>query len=127
MGRPQATDEEVSAATKAAQLEEFINSLPEGYDTIYGERGVQLSGGQRQRIAVARALLKDAPLLVMDEAVSNLDTKSEKALQTALQQLIKGCTTLIIAHRLSTIRTADRIVVLEDGRVVEVGTHEKLG
>jgi len=127
MGRPQATDEEVSAATKAAQLEEFINSLPEGYDTIYGERGVQLSGGQRQRIAVARALLKDAPLLVMDEVVSNLDTKSEKALQTALQQLIKGCTTLIIAHRLSTIRTADRIVVLEDGRVVEVGTHEKLG
>jgi len=127
MGRPQATDEEVSAATKAAQLEEFINSLPEGYDTIYGERGVQLSGGQRQRIAVARALLKDAPLLVMDEVVSNLDTKSEKALQTALQQLIKGRTTLIIAHRLSTIRTADRIVVLEDGRVVEVGTHEKLG
>jgi thiol reductant ABC exporter CydC subunit len=126
LGQPSATDAEVEAAARTAQAHDFIAALPLGYETITGERGVQLSGGQRQRLAIARALLKNAPILVMDEAVSNLDTESERAFQLALTQLLKGRTTLLIAHRLSTIRTADRIVVLEDGRVAESGTHAEL-
>jgi thiol reductant ABC exporter CydC subunit len=126
LGQPLASDAQIETATRIAQIDEFIRSLPEGYATICGERGVQLSGGQRQRIAVARALLKDTPVLVMDEAVSNLDSESEKALQAAIKELVKGRTTLVIAHRLSTIRTADRIVVLDGGRVAETGTHEEL-
>lgn len=109
-----------------ALADEFIATLPQGYATNAGERGAQLSGGQRQRLAIARAFLKDAPILVMDEAVSNLDAENERLLQLALNQLRAGRTTLIIAHRLSTIRNADRIVMLERGRVVETGTHEEL-
>jgi ATP-binding cassette, subfamily C, bacterial CydC len=126
LGRPRATNAEVEAAARQALIHDFIVSLPEGYDTNTGERGTQMSGGQRQRIAIARALLKDAPILVMDEAVSNLDTENERALQAAFGQLRAGRTVLIIAHRLSTIRTADRIVVLENGRVVESGQHSDL-
>jgi thiol reductant ABC exporter CydC subunit len=126
LGKPLATDLEIENAARMAQIDEFIQGLPEGYETVCGERGVQLSGGQRQRIAIARALLRDAPVLVMDEAVSNLDTESEKALQEAIKELVKGRTTLVIAHRLSTIRTADRIVMLDGGRVAETGTHEEL-
>jgi ABC-type multidrug transport system fused ATPase/permease subunit len=126
LGQPAATDEDVEKAARTAQAHDFIAALPQGYETICGERAVQLSGGQRQRIAIARALLKNAPILVMDEAVSNLDTESERAFQVGLTQLLKGRTTLLIAHRLSTIRSADRIVVLKDGRVAESGTHEEL-
>jgi thiol reductant ABC exporter CydC subunit len=126
LGRPDAEDAEVEAAARDALAHDFIAALPQGYDTNAGERGAQLSGGQRQRIAIARALLKDAPILVLDEAVSNLDTENERALQTALARLRAGRTTLVVAHRLSTIRAADRIVVLERGRVVETGTHDAL-
>lgn len=126
LGVPQASDAAVEAAARMAMAHEFISELPQGYATNAGERAVQLSGGQRQRIAIARALLKDAPILVMDEAVSNLDTENEQALQTALQRLRQGRTTLIIAHRLSTIRSADKLVVLDQGRVAEVGTHHEL-
>jgi thiol reductant ABC exporter CydC subunit len=126
LGRPDATDADVEAAARDALAHDFIVALPDGYATNAGERGVQLSGGQRQRIAIARALLKNAPILVMDEAVSNLDTENERALQAAMARLRAGRTTLIIAHRLSTIRSADRIVVLDQGRVAEVGSHETL-
>ena len=126
LGQPSATDEDVEKAARTAQAHDFIAALPQGYDTICGERAIQLSGGQRQRIAIARDLLKNAPILVMDEAVSNLDTESERAFQVGLAQLLKGRTTLLIAHRLSTIRSADRIVVLKDGRVAESGTHGEL-
>jgi ABC-type multidrug transport system fused ATPase/permease subunit len=126
LGKPAATDAELAAAAQAALAHEFIQALPQGYSTSAGERAVQLSGGQRQRLAIARALLKDAPILVMDEAVSNLDTENERLLQAAMTQLREGRTTLLIAHRLSTIRSADRIVVLAGGRVAEVGTHEEL-
>lgn len=126
LGRPTASDEEVKAAARMALADEFICCLPQGYDTNAGERGLQLSGGQRQRIAIARALLKNSPILVMDEAVSNLDTENELALQTAIDCLRSGRTTLVIAHRLSTIRSADRIVVLQAGQVVETGTHAEL-
>ncbi|MCS7288072.1 MAG: ABC transporter ATP-binding protein/permease [Roseiflexus sp.] len=126
LGRPDASDSEVEAAARLAQAHEFIIALPHGYDTCAGERGVQLSGGQRQRLAIARAFLKNAPILVMDEAASNLDGENERALQQAMARLRAERTTLIIAHRLSTIRSADRIVVLDQGRVAETGTHEEL-
>lgn len=125
-GRPQAPDEEVRQAARNALADEFIERLPKGYDTVIGERGMKLSGGQRQRIAIARALLKNAPLLILDEATSHLDTESEMLVQRALANLIAGRTVIVIAHRLSTIRRADRIVVLEQGRIVETGSHDEL-
>ena len=125
-GRPSASDEEVFAAARAAHADGFIRALPEGYDSFLGERGVRLSGGQRQRIAIARAILKDAPLLLLDEATSALDTESERAVQAALDAAMRGRTTLVIAHRLATVVNADRIVVLDAGRVVDAGTHAEL-
>lgn len=125
-GRPNASDAEVEAAAKAAGADAFLRELPEGYDTFLGERGTRLSGGQRQRIAIARALLKDPPILLLDEATSSLDAESERYVQQALEQLMQGRTTIIIAHRLATILKADRIVVLDRGRIVAIGTHEGL-
>ena len=125
-GRPGATRAEIEEAARAAAAHEFVQSLPQGYDTIAGEAGVRLSGGQRQRIAIARAILKDAPILLLDEATSSLDSESEREVQTALTRLMKDRTTLIIAHRLSTISDADKIVVLDRGRVAEQGTHGEL-
>lgn len=125
-GRPEATMQQVVEAARNAMAEEFILSLPETWDTIIGERGTKLSGGQRQRIAIARALLKDAPILILDEATSHLDTESEVLVQRALANLIQDRTVIVIAHRLSTIRRADKIVVLDRGRITEVGTHEDL-
>ena len=125
-GRLNATDKEVLRASKLAQADTFINLLPKGYETLVGERGVKLSGGQRQRIAIARAILKDAPILVLDEATSALDSESEKAIQKALWQLMKDRTSIVIAHRLSTIARMDRIVVLEEGKIVEEGSHKAL-
>ena len=125
-GRPDAGRAEVEAAAKAAHAHEFIESLPEGYDTIVKERGSRLSGGQRQRIAIARALLKDPPVLIFDEPTSALDTESETAIQDALRTLLKGRTSIIVAHRLSTVADADRIVVLRDGKIAEMGTHAEL-
>ncbi len=125
-GRPDATDQDVCRALERAQAMEFVERLPRGLDTNLGERGVTLSGGQRQRIAIARALIKDAPILVLDEATSSLDTESERAVQEALAELMAGRTVLVIAHRLSTIREADRIAVVDEGAIVEEGTHEEL-
>ena len=125
-GRKNATVEEVQSAAKAANIHEFIMSLPNGYDTVVGELGVKLSGGQRQRIAIARAVLKNAPILLLDEATSSLDYESEKLVQDALNNLIIGRTTVIVAHRLSTIQHCDRIVVMKKGHIVEVGNHETL-
>lgn len=125
-GRPGATDEEVFEAARLAHADEFIAELPEGYDTMVGERGVKLSGGQRQRIAIARAILKDAPILVLDEATSALDSESEAAIQEALSNLMEGRTSIVVAHRLSTIAGLDKIVVLRDGVIVEQGTHREL-
>ncbi|MEY4166463.1 MAG: Lipid export ATP-binding/permease protein MsbA [Acidobacteriota bacterium] len=117
---------QIEAAATAALADEFIARLPEGYDTVIGERGLILSGGQRQRLAIARAILKDAPILILDEATSALDTESERLVQTALNNLMSGRTTIVIAHRLSTVRRADRIVVMEAGRIAEIGTHQEL-
>jgi ATP-binding cassette, subfamily B, bacterial len=124
--RPRATDEEVRRAAALAHAAEFIQSLPDGYDTLVGERGIKLSGGQRQRIAIARAILKDAPILILDEATSSLDSESESLIQDALWTLMAGRTTIVIAHRLSTVRRMDSLVVLDRGRIVEQGTHEHL-
>lgn len=125
-GRPEATKEEVIAAAKAAQIHEYIMSLPDGYDTVVGERGVKLSGGQRQRIAIARVFLKNPSLLILDEATSALDLENERYIQDALQTLAAGRTTIIIAHRLSTITHVDKIVYLENGEIKEMGSHEEL-
>ena len=124
--RPGATLDEVKAVSRVAHCDEFIESFPEKYDTVVGERGIRLSGGQRQRIAIARAILKDAPILILDEATSALDTESERLIQAALEQLMRGRTTIVIAHRLSTIEKADQILVMEAGRIVERGTHVDL-
>lgn len=125
-GRPGASQDKVEAAARKANAHAFITSFPQGYDTVVGERGIQLSGGQRQRIAIARAVLKDPAILILDEATSALDSESERLVQEALDELMKGRTSLVIAHRLSTVRDADRILVLDKGRIVESGTHEEL-
>ncbi len=125
-GKPNATDKEIEDAAKQAHAHEFITRLPEGYDTLVGERGVKLSGGQRQRIAIARAILKDAPILVLDEATSALDSESEKLIQASFEILMKNRTSIVIAHRLSTISKLDRIIVLDNGKITEDGTHEEL-
>ena len=125
-GRPNATTKDIEKAAKAANAWEFVQKLPDGLGTLVGERGMKLSGGQKQRIAIARALLKDAPILILDEATSSLDSKSEHEVQTALEKLMHGRTTLIIAHRLSTIAGVDQIVTLQKGRVDEIGTPKEL-
>jgi len=125
-GRRDASDEEVIEAAKKAKCHDFIQGLADGYDTFVGERGIKLSGGERQRVAIARAILKNAPILVLDEATSSLDSESEYLIQEALRELMKGKTVMVIAHRLSTIMQMDRIVVVEDGRVVDQGTHQEL-
>jgi ATP-binding cassette subfamily B protein len=124
--RPNAPREAVMAAARAAHADEFIEKLPEGYATVIGERGATLSGGQRQRIAIARAFLKDAPVLILDEPTSALDTQTEALVLDAMRQLMKGRTTFIIGHRLSTVKHADQIIVLDSGRIVESGTHAEL-
>jgi subfamily B ATP-binding cassette protein MsbA len=120
------TEEDVTAAAKASYALDFIDQLPEGINTMVGENGVLLSGGQRQRVAIARAILKDAPLLILDEATSALDTESERYIQSALDELMKSRTTLVIAHRLSTVEHANKIIVMDEGRIVEMGNHETL-
>ena len=125
-GRPDASMEEVEAAAKAAYAHDFVKALPNGYDTLIGERGARISGGEKQRISIARSLLKNPPILILDEATSALDTASEQMVQKALDSLLSGRTVLMIAHRLSTVRKADRIVVLENGKVLESGPHEEL-
>jgi len=125
-GRWEASDEQLWAAAEVANAAEFLRKLPQGLDTFMGEGGARLSGGQRQRVAIARALLRDAPLLLLDEATSALDAESERLVQEALDRLVEGRSTIVIAHRLATVRGADRIIVMDHGRIVEEGTHETL-
>jgi ATP-binding cassette subfamily B protein len=125
-GRPEATQQEIEAIAKMAHAHEFIKDLPDGYDTLVGERGVKLSGGQRQRVAIARAMLKNAPILVLDEATSALDSESEALIQDGLWKLMEGRTAIVVAHRLSTVQKMDRIVVMEKGKIVEEGSHAEL-
>jgi subfamily B ATP-binding cassette protein MsbA len=125
-GRPDVPLDKVQQAAQAALAHDFITAMPDGYDTVIGERGMRLSGGERQRIAIARAILKNAPVLILDEATSSLDTESEALVQSALQNLMSGRTVFVIAHRLSTVRRADRIVVIESGTIADIGTHEEL-
>jgi subfamily B ATP-binding cassette protein MsbA len=125
-GKPGASDTDIIEAARKAYADEFIQGLPDTYQTIIGERGLKLSGGQRQRIAIARAILKNPPVLILDEATSSLDSVSEAIVQQALDLLMKGRTTIVIAHRLSTIRNADRILVLDKGRIADIGKHEEL-
>ena len=125
-GKPSASEDEVRNAAKQARIHDFIMSLPEGYNTYTGERGVKLSGGQKQRISIARAFLKNPPILIFDEATSALDNATELAIQQSLELLCKGRTTLIVAHRLSTVKNADEIVVIDDGKIKEKGTHDEL-
>ena len=125
-GRRNATDKEVLRASHLAHCDDFIDALPSGYETYVGERGIKLSGGERQRVAIARAILKDASILILDEATSSLDSHSEALIQDALRTLIKGKTVVVIAHRLSTIREMDRIVVIRKGKIIEDGIHEEL-
>jgi len=125
-GRPEAGDEEVFEAARAAHIHDFIVTLPKGYDTMVGERGLKLSGGEKQRVAIARALLKNPRILIFDEATSALDSRAEKAIQAELERISEGRTTLVIAHRLSTVMDADQILVLQTGRIVERGTHSQL-
>jgi subfamily B ATP-binding cassette protein MsbA len=125
-GRPGASQAEIEAAARAANAHAFVSQLPEGYLTVLGERGTRLSGGQRQRIAIARALLRDPPILILDEATSALDSESERLVQDALLRLMRDRTVLVIAHRLATVRHADEILVLDQGRIVERGTHDAL-
>jgi ATP-binding cassette subfamily B protein len=125
-GRPDAKDAEIEAAAEAAAIADFIRRLPNGFDTVLGERGVTISGGERQRIAIARAVLRQASLLLLDEATSSLDAESETQVQAALERLMQDRTTLVIAHRLSTVQSCDRLLVLDKGRIVEEGTHARL-
>jgi ATP-binding cassette subfamily B protein len=125
-GKPGASEAEIIAAAKAAHAHDFIMSFPSGYDTEVGEQGVKLSGGERQRVAIARALIKNAPIILLDEATAALDAQSERYVQEAIAELCRGRTTLAIAHRLSTIMHADRILVIDDGHVVESGQHDEL-
>ena len=125
-GKPDASVKEIEDAARRANAHDFISKCPQGYDTIIGDRGVKISGGERQRIAIARALLKNAPILILDEATSQLDSTSERIVQEALDSLVSGRTVFIIAHRLSTVRNANRIVVLDKGVIVEQGTHSQL-
>jgi ATP-binding cassette subfamily B protein len=126
VGRPEASDAEVRRAAELAHAAEFIEMLPDAYDTMVGERGVKLSGGQRQRVAIARAILKNAPILILDEATSSLDSESEASIQEALLTLLKGRTALVIAHRLSTVRRMDELIIMDRGAIVERGSHEAL-
>jgi ATP-binding cassette subfamily B protein len=126
LGRPSATDAELRDAAKAARVAEFVERLPAQYESVLGERGITLSGGQRQRLAIARAILRNAPVLLLDEATSALDAESEALIQEALAEISKGRTTLVIAHRLATVRGADKIIVLDQGKMVGHGTHAQL-
>ena len=126
LGRAGATDEEVLAAARAAMCDEFVSRMPQGYDTVIGENGGRLSGGERQRISIARAILKDAPIVILDEATANVDPENERDLQRAIAELTRSKTVIMIAHRLKTVRDADQIVVLDGGRIVQRGTHDEL-
>ena len=125
-GKPDASEAEIIEVAKKAFAHDFIIKLPKGYDTLVGERGIKLSGGERQRVAIARAMLKNSPVLVLDEATSSLDSVSERYIQKAFEELMKGKTTIVIAHRLSTVSKMDRIVILENGDIAEMGTHQEL-